>query len=350
MDREPSLDLLRGITLALMIIVGNGMVAFTGFYAQLSHSVWNGLTLTDLIMPLFIFVVGLTIPYSFSKRLARRGNSLDIVKEKKKSLIGHILQRTFILIALGFLLNYIDKLFLTQGQDYILADTGLYGVLFRIALCYLVASLTFLYLKPKWRIILAMAIPLVYYFIGTEPNIIAVDHAVFGTTGLVSEGMLSTFASFAVVLIGVLVSEYMLTTEGPKLPNLTKLAALLIGIGIVSSFWLPVNKQLWTSSYSVLTAGLSLVLFLACYYLLKRVNIVTEFFSVLGMNCIFLYLLNMPVGSLIDVFTGARTYSVYYLAPYIGLMNSDFLIALAYLGLLWLVGFTLYKLKVFIKV
>ena len=158
LTREVSLDILRGLVIALMII-GNNLggsnyysILVHGYEYQSVYSVYNGLSLADIALPLFIFVVGVTIPFSFTKRLAKG--------ESRKKMFTHIISRTIILFGLGLLVS--------NFSPYVtLYNFRIMGVLQRIALCYLVASLAFMFLfyKPKWRIFLAVIIPMVYTLI-----------------------------------------------------------------------------------------------------------------------------------------------------------------------------------------
>jgi predicted acyltransferase len=166
------------------------------------HLVYSGLSFADIIFPLFIFVMGATIPYSFTNRLSREG--------KGKVLI-HILSRTLILFGLGLLVNGFPY--------YDLSTLRIMGVLQLLSLCYLFGSLVFLFLKTKWRMILAVVIPIIYCLIliqapltlaGSIPS--QVDRFVLGShiymRGVFDpEGLLSTISALGTISIGILVGE-----------------------------------------------------------------------------------------------------------------------------------------------
>jgi predicted acyltransferase len=333
--REVSLDFLRGLVIVLMILVNNP--GGSEYFSVLQHSAWNGLTLADMVMPLFIFVMGVTIPYSFSRRLAKEG---------KKKLLIHIASRTLILFVLGLVVN---------GFPYYNLETlRIMGVLQRLALCYLLASLTFLFLKAKWRIILNVLIPITYWFSGNLPA--QLDRLVFGSSHLLNwngsdpEGILSTISAFATVLIGVIVGEYLLSKKEkakPQIFMLLSLSGLLMGAGLIWSIWLPLNKVLWSSSYMVLTAGISLMAFVFCYAL--KTYSITKPFTLLGLNAIFIYVLS-EILNLTLIYSGIKNVLFESLSGWAGPLNGSFLYALGYLGLLWILAAVMYKKKLFIKI
>ena len=212
-----SLDVFRGATIAFMIIVNNqGGVG----YSFLQHADWNGLTPTDLVFPFFIFVVGVAIPYALSEKLAQgMGN---------KKLLLRVTRRTIILFSLG--------LFLNGFPTFELATFRIMGVLQRIALCYFFASVVFLFLKPRWRIVLTAAIPIAYWMLMTLVPVPGYGPGVLDKNGNLAgyvdrlllnghlflysgtwdpEGLLSTLPAVGTALIGVLAGQCLRSNRKP---------------------------------------------------------------------------------------------------------------------------------------
>lgn len=307
------------------------------------HLVYSGLSLADIVFPLFIFVMGATIPYSFANRLSR--------DRKAKTLI-HVLLRTLVLFGLGLLINGFPY--------YNLSTLRIMGVLQLLSLCYLFGSLVFLFLKTKWRLILAVVIPIIYCLIliqapltlaGSIPS--QVDRFVLGNHVYMNgvfdpEGVLSTFSAFGAVTIGILAGEYLHSKkEQPKtiVRNLGFFSLLLIAIGLLWSVWLPINKGLWTSSYVVLTSGINLAALIFCY-IVKNHTIMTKPFKMLGLNCIIIYVLSELL-NLALICSGWKS-NVFSFFPS-GSFGS-LLYAIAYLGLFWLMAGLMYWKKIFIKI
>lgn len=346
--REASLDILRGLVLALMIVVNNPggnqyySILLHNYESYSIHLVYSGLSLADLVLPLFIFVLGATVPLSFTRRLQR---------QSKRRLLIHVLLRALVLFALGLVINGFPY--------YSLGTFRIMGVLQMIALAYLVASLAFLFLRTKWRVILTIIIPLAYWIlliqgpltmIGNIPA--QVDNFVLRSGHIYNgiydpEGLLSTFSACATVLIGVLVGEYLLSEKEAKIKvkNFGIFSLLLIAIGLLWSFWLPINKGLWTSSYVVLASGISLALLAFCY-IVKNHAIMTEPFKMLGLNCIIIYVLSELL-NLALIYSGWKS-TIFSFFPS-GSFGS-LLYSIAYLGLFGLMAGLMYWKKVFIKI
>ena len=219
-------------------------------FAQLLHAPWHGWTATDLVFPLFLFCLGVAIPYALDKRLERSGG-------RRAELVGQIARRTLILLALGFFLNWVPFI------DVEWQRARIPGVLQRIALVYLVAALAYLYLRVRGRAVLSTACLAGYWMVmklipvpgfgagdlSPEGNLAAhVDALVLGphvwrwAPGPADpEGILSTVPAVATALIGVFAGEY-LRSERPvkqKLHGLIAGGILCIVSGLVASRWLP---------------------------------------------------------------------------------------------------------------
>lgn len=363
--RLTSLDVFRGVTIALMILVNNP--GGTAYYSFLQHATWNGLTVADVVFPFFIFIVGAAIPFAFVSKL-RQGTS-------RKELLGHIVRRTVILFALG--------LFVNGFPTFNLETFRIMGVLQRIALCYFFASIIFLFLKPRWRIILATVIPIAYWtlltlipvpgsgsgFLTENGNLAGyVDRLLLNghlyTQTWDPEGLMSTIPAFATVLMGVLAGQHLQSNRTPqtKSKKLLFFGGLSLAIGSLWSFWFPINKNLWTSSYVAFAGGIAIILLAACFYLVdtKGYATVTRPFTVLGLNAIFVYVLseivnlaliyaNIPLTQSTSTTLKSLIYERLF-ASWAGSLHGSFLYALAYLAFCWAIAAILYRKRIFLKV
>jgi predicted acyltransferase len=363
--RLTSLDVFRGITIALMILVNNPGGA--SYYSFLQHANWNGWTLADLVFPFFIFIVGAAVPFAFANKLDQ-GTS-------KKRLLARVARRTMILFALGLIIN--------GFPTFNLATFRVMGVLQRIALCYLFASLVFLFLKPKWRIILTTAIPIAYWMLmtfvpvpGYGPGVLTENGSLAGyvdrlllnghlyTSTWDPEGLLSTLPAVATVLIGVLAGQHLMSNRKPKTKtaNLLFFGSVSLTIGSLWDFSFPINKNLWTSSYVAFTGGIALILLATFFFIInaKGYTAWTKPFMILGLNAIFLYVLS-EIGNLTLTYatipltenTSASLKSLVYdrlFASWAGPLQGSIIYALAYLGFCWAIAAILYRKKIFLKV
>jgi predicted acyltransferase len=353
--RLVSLDVFRGLTVALMILVNNP--GGDAYYSFLQHATWNGLTFADVVFPFFIFILGAAIPYAFSKKI-EQGTS-------RKKLFLRVVRRTIILFAIGLFINWFST--------FDLATIRVMGVLQRIALCYFFASLIFLFLKPKWRIILTVAIPIAYWMLMafvpvpgygagvlTEQGNLAayVDrlllngHLYTGTWD--PEGILSTLPAIATSLMGVLAGQYLKSDRKPraKALNLFFFGSLSLVIGFVWNFWFPINKSLWTSSYVAVTGGISLILLAACFYVIdvKGRIVWAKPFSIIGLNALFVYVLSEILNlALIHTSLKSLIYGGLF-ASWAGPLHGSFIYALAFLAFCWAVAAILYWKKTIIKI
>lgn len=296
--RVLSIDVLRGITIAFMILV-NDPGDWSHVYAQLDHAKWNGWTLTDLVFPNFLFLVGAAIILSLNSRL-RRGDS-------RRALAGHIVRRAVIIFAL--------KMFLSAYPHFHLTHLRIFGVLTRIAICYLIAGFICLYTQRARSLLTIAATLLVGYWalmrfvpvpgvgvpthqiplLDTYGNLAAWIDRGFSAftlrtihTGVLyehtrdPEGILSTIPAVATTLLGAVAALWLRRVDAPVAP-ITKarcrnglFLAGVVGIaaGLVWNPWFPINKNLWTSSYVLFAAGCSLLGLAVCYWLMddKRLH------------------------------------------------------------------------------
>jgi predicted acyltransferase len=301
--RLVSLDVFRGTTIAAMILVNSP--GSSAAYWPLKHARWNGWTPTDLIFPFFLFIVGVSLVYSFESRL-RRGDS-------RSALILHTLRRSATIFVIGLLLNGLPRFDPSTWR--------IPGVLQRIAVAYLAAALIMLYSRTHSRIMWIVALLLGYWALMSfvpvpgygvptrdvpllEPyaNLAAyldrklmLGHLWEGTRD--PEGVLSTLPAIATALCGVLTGEWLRSDRSPRRKVGGMLVAGVAGIvaGETWGIWFPINKNLWTSSYVLFTAGCALVCLAACYWIvdvkLSR-GWWTRPFIIFGMNAIAAYVIS----------------------------------------------------------
>ena len=363
--RLVSLDAFRGITIALMLIIGNqGGESYSVF----QHAEWNGCTLTDLVFPFFLFAVGAAIPYSLGNRISRG--------DKKRRILLRIVYRSIILFALG--------LFLTGFPSFDLPTLRIMGVLQRISLCYFFASVIFLALDVKKQIFTAVGLLLLYWALMTLVPVPGYEAGVLEKQGNLAayidtmilrpehmwvisgtwdpEGLLSTMPALATTLIGVVAANYLRsnTSSKERVVNLLLFGFLGVAVGLIWNFWFPINKNLWTSSYVAFTGGIALILLAAAYHLvdLKEHRTWTKPFVILGANAILVYVLselmhyveyqNITISG-VQVQLKPFIYENYF-ASWAGSLNGSLLYSSAYL-MFWLaIMAILFKRRIFIKI
>jgi predicted acyltransferase len=368
-ERLLALDAFRGLTIAAMILVNNpGSWAY--IYAPLGHAQWHGWTPTDLVFPFFLFIVGVAIPYSLGAKIERG--------ESQKKLVSGIVRRSAILFALGLFLNA----FPFSPLDAVLA-IRIPGVLQRIAICFLCASLIFIKTKIRGQLIWAVALLAIYWVSmkvvavpGYGAGVLTPEGSLEGYLDrlLLSghiykpthdpEGILSTIPAIATALCGNLTGQWL---KSPRSPEARTNGMLIAGIaclavGKLMDLWFPINKNLWSSSYVVFTAGAALLFLGICYWLIdiKGYRTWAKPFLVFGSNAITVFVASGMLADLLNVIKwngadGQQTTLKNYLyenlfASWAGPMNGSLLFAIFYV-LLWLAPmWLLYRRKIFIKV
>ena len=365
--RLESLDVFRGATIAAMILVNNPG-SFQTTYAPLLHAQWNGWTFTDVIFPSFLWIAGVAMTLSFRKRMERG--------EDRATLLRHALRRAAIIFALG--------LFLNAFPHFPLATLRIPGVLQRIAVCYLAAAAILLYTSVRTQLailvsllagywILMKTVPVPGYGAGVlEPqgnlaqwidSRVLAGHMWSHTKTWDPEGILSTLPSIATVLFGVF-TGHVLRRTGGSIRTLLVLAIsglLLVFSGELMDVWFPINKNLWSPSFAVLMAGISTLVFTACYWLVdvKRIRAWARPFAIYGMNAIAIYVLAGVLAdtlSILKVPAGGETISLWnwiytrMFVPLANPFNASLLFALAFVLVLYAVAYFLYRRGWFIKV
>ncbi len=373
-ERLLSLDVFRGATVVGMILVNNPG-DWNAIYPPLETAAWNGCTFTDLIFPFFLWIVGVALTLSFSRRLARGGD--------RATLLGHTLRRAAIIFGLGLFLNGFP-FGLLAGHHFDLATWRIPGVLQRIALCYLVTSILvlcsgvrgrvvwlLLLLGGYWALLVLVPVP------GFGPGILEptgnlawyIDsHLLAGHTwsgapapGFDPEGLLSTLGAIGTTLLGVLAGMWLQGTRSRLRTGAGLLAAglLFLLLGLLLDRWLPINKNLWTSSYVVFTAGWAMTL-LALLYGLIDVGGLTKGWTPLrlyGMNALVVFVYSGIVGRLLALIrvsdTGVPLRSVLFatgFAPFAAPRTASLLFAVAFLLTTWPLVWWLWRKGWFLRV
>ena len=369
-DRLISLDAFRGATIALMILV-NTPGTWGHVYAPLRHAQWHGCTLTDLVFPFFLFIIGVSMRFSFEKyEFCKWG-----------PLFKKVVWRTITIFTIGLLLNAFP--FVRQDWDW--SHFRIMGVLQRIALAYIMAS--FIVVRADIIGIVKISLGLLFgywillmgygWYSGLDPYalksnlILIVDAYIFGENHLYGgtgipfdpEGLLSTIPSIVTVLIGFLVGTMIKTAEDHKdnTQRMAVLGALLIIFGWGWGFVFPINKQLWTSSYVLYTSGIATVVLAGLIWLVdvKGLKTWTKPFVIFGANAIFLYAasgIGAKILLQISFELDGKMISGYgYLyqtvfQPFAGDLNGSFLFALFHVFMFWLILAWMYRKKIFIKI
>lgn len=377
-QRLLALDVLRGLTIGGMILV-NSPGTWNYVYPPLLHSPWNGLTLADVIFPLFLFMMGISMYISlkkFSFRLHQR-------------LLFKIIRRTFLIFIIGTAI-YATATFLGalrhasldptfMGNPWkeaftSLAHVRILGVLQRLALCYGIGSLLVTTVRHRYIPYLAAALLIGYYVIllagngfvyGPENILSHIDRQVLGIArmyndrGIDPEGVLSTLPSVAQVLIGFCFGKICMETADmkDKLNQLFLYGALCLLLGFLLQDICPLNKKVWSPTFVLVTCGFSgLLLAVLLWYIdLAGKSRKAWMFAVLGVNPLFCYVLSEILYILAD-YLPLQEQTLHDIL-YAGLSGwlgdnafTSFAYAFLFAGTVWAVGAYLYKKKIYIKI
>lgn len=370
-DRLISLDVFRGITIAGMILVNNPG-SWSKVYKPLLHAPWHGWTPTDFIFPFFLFIVGVAMSLSLTKRI-ERGDS-------KIQLYSKIMRRTLIIIAVG--------LFLHLFPNFNFKEVRIPGVLQRIALCYCFASIILIEANKKWQIgwtifllsiywVLVKLVPVPGYGAGVlEPkgslcwyidSTLLAGHTWKGapTPGFDPEGILSTIPAIATVMFGIFAGDWIRSNRDhyEKVSGLFVFGIIGLVVGEVLKGWLPINKNLWTSTYSIFMAGMALIFLAMCYWLIdiKGFKTWTKPFIIFGSNAILVFSLASLVAKITftikwhqsdgsEIMLKTYLYKTLF-ASWAGVnefssMLYPIVYLLIWLGLMWI----LYRKNIFVKI
>jgi predicted acyltransferase len=367
--RLVSLDVFRGATIAAMILVNNAGDPPNSYW-PLKHAEWNRWTPADLIFPFFLFIVGVSMAFSFGARL-KRGAS-------RSQLLRHASWRGAILFLLGLFLNGFPN-------HYSLSSWRVYGVLQRIAICYVITAAFALWSDRRgW--IAAGAVCLGGYWVlmryvpvpglgvpthdipllDPDRNLAAwldrrllAGHLYDGTRD--PEGVISTIPAVASSLLGLITGDWLRRAHTGKIEvsRMVVLGFFSLAAGELWNLWFPINKDLWTSSFVLLSAGMALLCLALCYWIfdvrLWRGPWVT-FFLVLGMNSIAAYVLAEMMSDIlyrVSTANGISWQEVLYesvFEPFASPANASLLYAVWCGFICWGVMWMLYRKRIFLKI
>ncbi|WP_115708983.1 acyltransferase family protein [Legionella sainthelensi] len=364
-ERILSLDVFRGLTMALMVLVNSLGTRIS--YPILLHSEWNGCTLADFVFPSFLFIVGMTTVISLKRH----------VKEESKTEVYYsIFKRTIILFLLGIFLNVFPK-------NIDISSIRIYGILQRIALCYLICAFIYLHTTIRAQIFIFFGILLGYWYLLVDIHLPGVginqltitrnwvgyiDQLLLSSPHLLfrnfdPEGLLSTIPSVATTLSGLIAGSLLLAQIQKQKKCILMVATGLFFLlaGWLWSYSFPINKNLWTSSFVLWCSGFSLIVFSFCYFIIdiKGYNKWSLPFKVLGMNALFIFifhvmllkiqsffLLPLPDGTQDIIRVAIAEYLFGNFSP----KNAGLFYSLTFLFLNFLVAAFLYRRKIFIKI
>jgi predicted acyltransferase len=366
------LDVVRGMTVAFMILVNNNGSEQLAYW-PLKHSDWNGWTPTDLVFPTFLFLVGITIVLSTASRIARG--------ESRSLLFRHTLRRAAILFALGILIH--------GFPGYSPATLRIYGVLQRIAICYLVATVLYLWdrrvvtlvsvsvacllgywILMRWVPVRGFGMPgRDFPFLDKDINWVSVvDRQLFPGRLLENTrdplGLISTIPAIATCLLGVLTGLWLRTTRGMRAKAAGLLAGAIAGLvlGGLWGIWFPINKRLWTSSYVLFAAGWTLLVLFICYFVIeikKHQGVWTYLWKIFGSNAIFAYALAELLSTVLEVINmgdngnAVSLKELIYARIFSPIGNPSFgslLYSLSYVLVCFVPCLVLFRKRIFIKI
>ena len=373
--RLTSLDIFRGATIALMILANcHGADGKANNLGPLQHGGWHQMTLTDWIFPFFIFIMGVAMPFSFSRRLAEPNGKLRLHLQ--------LVRRCLLLFLLGWLIHL--------SPQFAWKELRILGVPPRLGLCYLFAGLIALHFGRRMRLALIPLLLLGYWalmvyvpFPGKTDDPWArggrnapenltqyIDQKVLGVHlespyDMESKGILSTVPAITNALVGFLCGVWLRSSRSPlELSNgLFVGGTLFVVAGLIwHDLGVPFNQGLWTPSFAALTCGLAMLALAACYWRIdiSGRSLFNSFFLVFGANSLFAFMGHQVLRKYLDipkVFELAgqavpfRTF-VYskYLAPWAGPLGGSLLYALVNVAFWWTLCWILWRRRIFIKV
>ncbi|MCW3804740.1 acyltransferase family protein [Plebeiibacterium marinum] len=371
-ERFLSLDVFRGLTIALMIVV-NTPGTGAQIYGYFIHAQWFGFTLADLVFPSFLFAVGNSMSFSMLKM--------------KQAPVAYfwtkVIKRTIIIFLLGYLMYWFPFFKLGESGGLMLkpiSETRIMGVLQRIALCYFFASVIFYYLSEKAALIISAIILLGYWailYLFGEPGAqlematnaaSKFDLSILGFGHIYKrdsipfdpEGILSTLPAIVNVVLGYIAGVF-IQKKGKSFEGISKL--LMIGFAMTSlALWwdliFPMSKKLWTSPFVLYTVGLDLSIMAVLIFFIefKKVKSGIAFFDVFGKNPLFIYLFSelfyvtvrlIPVGNGLDAFEWVSEKIFQNIFP--GAFGC-LVTAIVFMLICWSLGYALHKKRIYIKI
>ena len=381
-QRFYSLDVFRGATVALMILVNNPG-SWSYIYPPLEHASWHGLTPTDLVFPFFLFAVGNAMAFVLP-RLEAGGPGVFWKKVIKRSLL---------IFFIGIFLNWFPFIKYNDAGQLVAKpyeNLRILGVLQRIAICYFFASIIIYYFKLRGAFVASAFILLAYWFLciagnPSDPFSIAgwfgtkADMSILGEKHMYHgegiafdpEGLMSVFAAIVQVIFGYFAGYYIVTKgkTHEMLNGLFVAGCILIFTGFCWDMVFPINKKIWTSSYTVYTTGLALLILALMIFVIefkKQTGGWTKFFDVFGKNALFIFMLSgilpraqalirMPNGIGEDgkpkFLTPFSWFFEHICKPlFTDLRTASLIYALCFITMMWFIAWLLHRKKIYIRV
>ncbi len=360
-NRVVSVDIFRGITIIAMILVNNPGT-WSSVYSPLLHAEWHGLTPTDLIFPFFIFIVGISISYAYKNK------SNDLTTYRK------IVLRTLKLVGLGLLLSWFLPYFpFFKSLDIVRFP----GVLQRIGIVFLCAAILFLNLNLKQLVAVIITLLVSYWlFLGFVPlpdgTLPTFDRAVNNWANYVDvnvlgkhtwkpdydpEGLLSTIPAIATCILGILAGKFLGSQQNKKDVKMVLAGTVLLLIGYVWSYWFPLNKAIWSSSFVLVTGGWAFIVLATIYYLtdVKQLKF-GKLFIYVGTNAITIFFLSgfiaksMGLLKIGDQSIHEFLYTSMFEQSFLDPKLSSMLYAISVISFYVLLGYLMHRKKIIIKV
>jgi predicted acyltransferase len=350
-DRLVSLDAFRGAIIALMVLVntpGDGRQV----YGPLNHAAWHGWTITDVVFPSFVWIVGVAMTFSMARRLAA-GTS-------RAKILAQALRRAAILYGLG--------LFLYAFPDFNLSTLRLLGVLQRIAICYAAAAAIYLTTGVRGRIVWIAALLGGYWlimmlapvpgqgagYLDVERNFAHyVDSVVLGrhnyahTRTWDPEGIVSTLPAIATALLGILAGTLLRARRNLAERMIWMFVAgnLLMAAGLICDIWLPINKKIWTSSFALFMAGLDFVMLAICVWWIdgQGHRRAVRPLVIMGMNAITVYMASELIDGALVTFHGHQWIYRRLFEPFAAPMNASLAYAVVYTLSMYALAYVMYR-------
>ena len=387
-ERYYSLDVFRGATVALMILVNNPG-SWSHIYGPLKHAPWHGVTPTDLVFPFFLFAVGNAMAFVLP-RLREQGPSVFWRK---------VIKRTLLIFAIGLFLNWSpfvrwsgENLVFKHWVDPNNPDSGIriFGVLQRIAVAYFFAMVISYFSSLRTAVYISLVILLLYWalllvggtgdpyslegFLGTRVDlaVLGIPHVYKGEgVPFDPEGIVSSIAAVSQVLFGYFTGKF-IREKGKNFDMLAQLllaGIVLAGIGLAWGLVFPINKKIWTSSYVLYTTGLAIMILGLFIYLIEFKNIKgwwSRFFDVFGRNPLFIFVMSGFLPRVIGMFrwqTGVNdqgnpvytSFLPWFYKTFCAPIGADprigsLVYAILFITAFWLMAWWLDRKKIYIKV
>lgn len=340
-----------------MMLVNNAG-GFDQVYGPLKHAAWHGWTFTDTVFPFFLWIAGVSMTFSFAKRVEAGAD--------RTRLLWHALRRGLIIFVLG--------LFLNGFPFFNLATLRIPGVLQRIGVCYFCAALVFLYCSRRMQAWVTAACLLVYWalmtlapvpgvasgvlekgqnFAAYIDSLVLSGHMWSATKTWDPEGILSTIPAISTTLFGVLTGHLLRSSLSAleKAAWMFSSGSILLFLGAWWDKVFPINKNIWTSSYTVFMAGMALVVFGCCYFFLdvKGWKKHTHWLAIYGSNAIAVYVIAGVVARMLGLLK-LRTPVYEGFAAVVSPINASLLYGLSHVLLLYLLAWFLYRRGWFLKI